>query len=251
MASNDESSTHEREVDSQDGTNTVGSRISQRNVATLRDIARLGSCNDSVGTTPQEIAEPLGVSEETLRSRLQPLDEAGLVERESDSAEGPITLTRSGQDLLSEEYIQYRELFDTRGVGVTLSGRVCDGVGEGGDFISLEGYATQFVERLGYEPYAGTLNVELDEVNVAKRTALEKVDAIDIDGWEADGRSFGPVTCYPATIETVSADSYDRAHILVPERTHHPPDILELVADVRLREALGLEIGEVIAVHVQ
>lgn len=223
--------------------------VDQNELATLKNIAQLGSFNKSLETTSQELADVVGASTQTVHRRLQALDEAGLLNRSTNTKGQTMTLTDIGRRLLAREYIQYRDLFESSAI-ISLSGPVIDGAGEGGNFISLEGYMEQFVDALGYEPYAGTLNVKLDEVNVAKRTRLQDVDPIEIDGWESNGRSFGPVACYPATIETVDSHTYGQAHVLVPERTHHGPDQLEVIADVRLREELELETGEVISVHV-
>lgn len=251
MRSKDETMDAESNVDSTEGTmvNSEALGIGQNELATLKDVARLGSFDSSIETTAGELADVFGTSNQTVLRRLQALDEGGLLHRHPNTDGHTIALTDAGRKLLAREFVQYRELFDSIG-SVTLSGAVTDGAGEGGHFVSLEGYKEQFVDLLDYEPYAGTFNIELDEVNVAKRTELDHIDAIEIDGWEEDGRSFGPVACYPATIETVDGRTFDPVHILDPERTHHGPEQLELIADVRLRDELDIETGEVIAAHV-
>ena len=44
---------------------------------------------------------------------------------------------------------------------VTLEGTVFTGLGEGAYYIGKESYRKQIVEKLGFEPYPGTLNLKL------------------------------------------------------------------------------------------
>lgn len=239
-----------------DGTANTGvnrvmmdTEINQNELATLKDIARLGAFEKPLETTSGQLASILSTSDQTVLRRLQALDEDGLLNRDPNTEGHTISITDAGRRLLAREYVQYRGLFERHGE-LTLSGVVTEGAGEGEHFVSLDGYLEQFIDELGYEPYAGTLNLELDAVNVAKRAEFNRLDDIHIEGWESDGRSFGPVTCYPGMLETMIGTSYTPIHVLEPERTHHGRDQLELISDVRLRDELGLDTGEVIAVHV-
>jgi riboflavin kinase len=44
---------------------------------------------------------------------------------------------------------------------VTLEGTVFTGLGEGAYYVTKEHYRQQIVEKLGFEPYPGTLNLKL------------------------------------------------------------------------------------------
>jgi CTP-dependent riboflavin kinase len=46
-------------------------------------------------------------------------------------------------------------------LSVTLEGTVFTGLGEGAYYISKETYLKQLTEKLGFEPYLGTLNLKL------------------------------------------------------------------------------------------
>ena len=128
-------------------------------------------------------------------------------------------MTDAGEAALRSEYADYRRIFEAE-ASLTLEGRVTSGMGEGRHYISLSGYMVQFRERLAYEPFAGTLNVELTEESVRARAGMTSLDGIQIDGWEDDERTFGPATCYAATL-SADDESFDTAHIIVPDRTHH------------------------------
>ena len=122
--------------------------------------------------------------------------------------------------------------------------------GEGRHYITLPGYAEQFVSRLGYEPFPGTLNVELDEESVRRRGEIAGVDAVPIDAWEDDDRTYGAAACYAVTI-VADGRRYDDAHAIVPDRTHHDDDQLELIAPDELREELALADGDEVEVRVE
>ena len=90
------------------------------------------------------------------------------------------------------------------------------GFGRGEGFVSFDGYATQFEERLGYEPFPGTLNLVLSQSVAGELAAL---GSVSIEGWSEDGRSFGAVDCYPASL--VDGEESVRPHAIVPWRTDH------------------------------
>jgi len=121
-------------------------------------------------------------------------------------------------------------------------------MGEGRHYIALDGYAQQFHDRLGYTPYPGTLNLELDQQSIRARTALTRHEGIAIDAWESDDRTYGSATCYPVLLRFEGART-DRAHIIVPDRTHHDTSQLEVIAPKRLREELGLVDGDAVTLE--
>jgi riboflavin kinase len=124
-------------------------------------------------------------------------------------------------------------------------------MGEGRHYITLPGYMAQFEDRLGYEPFPGTLNVDLTDASVRRRRALDAMDPVPIDGWEDEDRTYGPAVCYPATVETADGDVYEDAHTIAPERTHHDEDQLELIAPEKLRDALELADDDTVTVTVE
>jgi riboflavin kinase len=218
-------------------------------LATLKRLAMAGALETRATVTCAVLAGELGVSNQTASRRLQRLEDAGLVEREIVSDGQRVAVTEAGERALQREYADYRRIFEGE-VGVTLSGVVTSGMGEGRHYISLPGYMEQFEERLGYAPFAGTLNVELDDDSVRSRARMDTLDPVPIDGWEDDDRTYGPAFCWPASLETPTGDRFDEVHVVAPERTHHGADQLEIIAPVKLREELGLEDEDHLSVHV-
>lgn len=225
------------------------STVDTAEVAALKTVALDGGLSEPVKVSCATLGERLEASSQTASRRLQRLETAGLLERDVVSDGQWVSITDAGERRLRSEYADYRRIFES-GPALTLVGQVTSGMGEGRHYISLSGYMKQFRERLGYEPFAGTLNLELDEQSVRSRAGLDAVDGVRIDGWEDEERTFGPATCYPATVESAGA-TVEETHVIVPDRTHHDERQLELIAPVKLREELGLNDGDELTVRIE
>ncbi|MEM4782648.1 MAG: DUF120 domain-containing protein [Halalkalicoccus sp.] len=217
-------------------------------LAVLRQLGLDGALSGEAKISCSALADRLETSSQTASRRLQALEAAGLIERETVADGQWIAITDAGERALRGEYDAYRRLFEGKS-NVELEGAVTGGMGEGKHYISLPGYMRQFEDRLGYEPFPGTLNVELGTESVRRRGAMETFEPIHIDGWEDEERTYGPCVCYPATVVSTESE-YDGAHVIAPERTHHDEDQLELIAPIKLRDELGLEDGDRITVRV-
>ena len=229
-------------------------RVGYDELATLKLVALDGALTGRVTVTCAALADQLDASNQTASRRLQQLEDADYIDREITGDGQRVSLTDAGERALQREYADYRRLFEDD-TDVRLSGRVTSGMGEGSHYISLPGYMTQFRERLGYEPFPGTLNVELDEDSVRERARMDALDPVPIDGWETDDRTYGPAFCWPATVERTppegtDAERYETVHVIAPERTHHGDDQLELIAPEKLRTELGITDGDHLTIHV-
>lgn len=227
---------------------TVAPAIEHDEIAVLRLLALEGGFHGNAKVSCAGLAERLDVSNQTASRRLQRLEDLEMIDREQVPDGQWIHITRAGRELLQAEFETYQQIFGD-GDPVSLDGAVTAGMGEGRHYIPLEGYRTQFVERLGYEPFPGTLNLTLTQESVGQRTRIEALEPIPIDGWEGEDRTYGPAACYPVTIRTEGGQVYRTAHAIIPERTHHDEDNLELIAPDRLRDALGVEDGDRITIE--
>lgn len=216
--------------------------IAPDELAALKYVALEGGVSGEAKISCAGLGDRLGASAQTASRRLQRLEEAKMIGRDVVTDGQWVELTDDGETALRHEYTDYRQLFEGA-PEVTLTGQVTSGMGEGRHYISLSGYMKQFRQRLGYEPFHGTLNVELDSESARSRGALSALEAVSIDGWEDDDRTFGPATCYPAEI-AAEAGTYATAHAIVPKRTHHDTSQMEIIARDRLRDSLTLEDDE-------
>ena len=215
----------------------------------LKQVALAGGLTGAAHLSCAGLGESLGVSDQTASRRLRVLADADLVDREVAGDGQHVSLTGDGVARLRREYADYRRLFDDD--ALSLAGRVTGGMGEGRHYITLDGYMRQFRERLGYEPYPGTLNVDLAERSVRARAEIGAFESVPIDGWADEDRTFGPATCFAATVARADdGRRYEGAHAIVPERTHHDEDQIEVIAPDRLRDDLDLADGDRVVLRV-
>lgn len=223
--------------------------IGNDELATLKLLALDGALDSDLKISCANLAADLDASTQTASRRLQHLDDVGFLTRETVADGQWVAVTEAGEHALRAEHADYRRLFEEHST-VSLDGTVTSGMGEGRHYISLSGYMAQFEDRLGYEPFPGTLNVSLAAESTRTRTALDAAEPVEIDGWEDDERTYGPAFCYPATV-LYDGTEYDRAHVIAPERTHHDEDKLEVIAPVKLREELGLADEDPVTVRIE
>jgi riboflavin kinase len=241
----------------------TGSTVGYDELATLKIVALDGGFDGSSKLSCSALADRLDASNQTASRRLQTLEDAGLIERERVSDGQWVTITAAGERALRREYAGYRRLFESS-TEIELDGTVTVGMGEGRHYVTLPGYMAQFEQRLGYEPYPGTLNVDLAAESVRTRAGIDALRPVHIDGWEDEDRTYGPAVCYPVTVVSRSASeaengdvttgtetaTYESAHVIAPERTHHDADQLELIAPDKLRAELGLADGDPVTIRV-
>ena len=228
---------------------STASSVGYDELAVLKFLALDGGLTEEIKTSCTELADTLDASNQTASRRLHRLERAGYLERETVSDGQWVSITPDGERALQAEYEEYRQIFESDAT-IELAGRVTDGMGEGRHYISLAGYKRQFVERLEYEPFPGTLNVELVDDSDRRARGLTALESIPIDGWEDGERTYGPAICYPAVLETPAGQSYEGAHVITPERTHHDEDKLELIAPEKLRDVLDLEDDDYLSITV-
>jgi len=209
----------------------------------LRYIAKQGGMKESVRLSTKDISSEIDKSPQTVSRKLRELESEGLISRRI-SPEGQwIVITDRGEEVLRREYEDYRRIFESPEVFV-MRGSVFTGLGEGRYYLSLDGYRRQISKMTGFEPYPGTLNIKISPEDLGTRRKLSKKPGYEIKGFEAEGRKFGGCKLFKGEIEGIECA------IVIPERTHYPEDILEIVAPVNLREALKLKDGDVVKVRV-
>lgn len=132
-----------------------------------------------------------------------------------------------------------------------VHGNVTSGEGVAQEFLSLEGYVEQFRTRCGYTPYPGTLNISLDAESKQRWSQLRQgLDGhIRIDPWSNGSQEFGGATCYAAHLGHDGGGS--SCHLIVPDRSTHDEEVIELISPKRLRRSFGLADGMGVSVRIQ
>ncbi len=221
----------------------LGERVVRAfDVETLKQLALLGAMEGPVELASNELAALLDVSQQTASRRLIELSENGLLQRDMGLRKQRIRISQEGRAILEAEHLVYQRLFDQRD-RIQIRGDVRTGLGEGRYYLSRPGYHEQFIQHLGWEPYPGTLNLELTGPETNKIRFLKRNPVHIIEGFQAEGRSFGGVTCHPARL-----NGHECAAIL-PNRSHYT-STLELIAPFSMREKLPCKDGDTLEVTV-
>jgi riboflavin kinase, archaea type len=216
--------------------------VKPADVEALKQLALLGALDGPVELASGEFAQLIDVSQQTASRRLIELAKEHLVQRELGVRKQRLRITEEGRAVLRAEYLLYQQLFESQAT-IAIQGSVSTGLGEGRYYLSRPGYKRQFEATLGWTPYPGTLNLELGGVEANKLRILRRSPVYSIDGFQAEGRSFGGVTCYPAEVQGLGCAA------ILPHRTHHATT-LELIAPIGLRETLACKDGDPLKVTV-
>lgn len=119
-----------------------------------------------------------------------------------------------------------------------LKGKVVSGRGEGASYVEL--YRENFIRYLGLDPFPGTLNLEVEDRASLER-ALSMAKPIVVP---PPRPGLGTVLAYKAFLKQL------RVFVVRPEKTSHPPNVVELLSERYLRRFLGLRDGDVVTVYV-
>jgi CTP-dependent riboflavin kinase len=125
-----------------------------------------------------------------------------------------------------------------------LTGKVVSGTRRAAFFTQLDWVQKQCEAKLGFKPYPGTLNVELAPESMISLRALEneaKTEFVPPD----------PKFCV-ARLLPVSLNSIAGAMIFPAEDVRiHGRNVVEIIADVQLKEVLNIEDGDQVTLTVE
>jgi CTP-dependent riboflavin kinase len=114
---------------------------------------------------------------------------------------------------------------------LTITGKIIGGVKQGAFFTQLDWFQEQCLERLGFKPFPGTLNIEIPANNVSRIEALEDkkgVEFIPPDAAFCSGKAF------PISVEGINGA------IIIPAREVrvHAKNVIEVIAPLPLKKTL-------------
>lgn len=209
---------------------------------TLKELALLGAIKNRIELSSFELAKQIDTSQQTASRYLVELDKIGLIKREFGIKKQLIIITNLGEDILHEEHQQFQQIFELTD-RIIFKGNVISGLGEGRYYIGQSGYIEQFKERLGFIPYPGTLNVEIEFIERNKLRLLKNQRSIKIEEFGTKNRTFGGVRCFRAVINSIEGA------IVLPIRSHYS-NILEFISKDYLREKLNLKDGDSVKIEI-
>jgi len=218
-----------------------------RHLFTLLKLAEMGAHRRTAKISTEYLASKIGASQQTASRYLIELDKKAWIKRTMTPEGCLIKITDTGNKELTALYSTLRLLLEAAyPPSVTLEGTVFTGLGEGAYYISKEQYKKQFIEKLGFDPYPGTLNLKLTtDYDIKTHDELEAYPAIEVGGFKSEDRTFGSVKCYPVIV-----DNKEKGALISALRSHYDASVLELIAPVPLRRQLRLKDGHKVKVEV-
>ena len=130
--------------------------------------------------------------------------------------------------------------------GEQLTGHLTTGIGQGKHFTRLEWARQQFRDKLGIDPYPGTINLIVgDSESMKVWNRLRATPGVRIDN-PNDGPHDCDARCYPVLIEDRIAGA-----IVLPEVEDYSPVQIEVIAALGVREVLEIEDGDSLRLAIQ
>ncbi len=196
-----------------------------------------GAGEEFVKISSSELAEKLGISQQSASRWLIELEKEGVVERVGRK----IKLSEKGSSELEKAFEVMREKFGSERKRKTVfEGSVFSGMRDGQYYLSLEGYRKQFEEKLGFTPFPGTLNLKTKSMDTRRKLK----EGTSINGFVDGARTLGKIHAFPVKI-----NGKIKGAVIVPERTHYGTDVLEVIAKEDLRKKLKLKDGSKVKIE--
>jgi riboflavin kinase len=195
-----------------------------------------GAYSRPIRITTTELGKMLKMSQQNISHKLRQLEDEKMIER---SGSG-IILTKKAKDQIRILYGEMKTVLE--GEKLEIDGKIISGLGEGKYYLSLEGYRKQIKEKLGYCPFPGTLNIEIDEKEMWKKQMVLQTEPTIISGFKDKNRAYGDLFAYPCTINSI------KCALTVPIRTHHGPEVIEIISRENLKKKLNKDDGDKIKV---
>ncbi len=214
-----------------------------KHILLLIELLNRGARYSYVSILTKELGIILNSSQQAISKNILELEEYGYIERRKKGKGFNIRVSEKGYEELNKLSIILRNAINGT-KELEFQGIITKGMGEGAYYISLEGYKKQFIEKLGFEPYPGTLNIKISNDYKYIKNLLKTQSNIFIEGFSDGKRTYGWVKCYKAIINNIEGA------LLILERTHHDDSILEAIAPVRILDLDKLDHGSIITIKV-
>ncbi len=208
----------------------------------LKELAHLGAFNYFSTVSTKELGIKAGMSQQSASRWLRILESQNLIVKEKCGRNIRVKITPLGRAYLKKAHFDFTMIFGNPHT-VELRGEVMKGLGEGKYYIMKEGYRRQIVEKLFFEPFPGTLNVRVFPNYRDVIKDVREGDFIPLEGFEEDGRKFGRVRAYFATLNGYPSS------LIIPEMSQYR-DVVEVISDVKLREKFALKDGSEVELKV-
>ena len=214
-------------------------------VCMLLYLGKRGAINSYITVTTPHMGSELRMSQQSVSRWLIRLEHDGMIARKQGIRGYMIRITPKGMELLVKMRNDLNDVLAVSGKMV-MHGKVVSGMQDGKYYLQLKGYREGIKSRLGFEPYAGTLNIELDSVEDTQcKERLCAMPGIEMEGFREGDRIFGSIKCFPCIISGINGA------VLIPERSHYGFDVLEIISPQNIRGKLKLSDGNDVKVEIE
>lgn len=125
-----------------------------------------------------------------------------------------------------------------------IAGKVVSGAGEGAYFTRINWVQEQCAAKLGFKPFAGTLNLELASEYLPIIESLNREDGIELI-------SPDPKFCN-AKVFPISLGEISGALIMPDEKVRiHAKNIVEIIAPLNIKSSLNVSDGDLISIAIK
>ena len=125
-----------------------------------------------------------------------------------------------------------------------ITGKIVSGIRKGAFFTQLDWVQEQCLEKLGFKPFPGTLNLEIANENMAMIEALQAQEGIELVPPDSN---FCSGLVFPITVEGISgAMVAPAADVRV-----HAKNIIEIISHLGLKDALGVADGDWVTLTIE
>ena len=210
--------------------------LKTQHLLTLAHILSKGGKHNFVNITTTSLGKEIGKSQQSASLHLKELELGGFIERILSGRKQSIKITNKGFTELSTLHSLLSKVISKSPNSLSITGTITSGMGEGAYYMSMKGYTKQFKSKLGYIPFPGTLNVQLEEKKFSESIShLSNYEGIKIDSFSDGKRTFGWVKCFKSKIN----NKID-CELILFERTHHDTTIVEFIAKNSIRKSLKI-----------
>lgn len=207
----------------------------------LKHLAAKGAIASKISTTTSDISKALNISQQSASRRVRALASSGVIFSNPTPKGIELTITENGRDILQDYLAELKGIMVSK-LPARLEGKVVSGVGEGKYYVLQPNYNAYFKKILCSRVYAGTLNLATD--SLALKQFISQATPGLFEAFETPERSFGALRTYAVRI-----NGTQKGALVIPERTVHTKDTVEIIAPVNLRKKFSLKDNDVVEIE--
>jgi len=217
-----------------------------QHLLTLSYLLSKGAKYNFVTITTSSLGKNIHKSQQAASKHLLELEQNKFINRIVSGRNLSVKITGKGFSEMVKLSSILQKSLDSSPSSVDLKGTLVSGMGEGAYYMGLKGYTKQFISKIGYVPFPGTLNVRLDKkIHQESIKQFETLDGIKIQSFSDGKRTYGWVKCFPAKL-----NNSINCQLIILERTHHDDSVIELISKTCLRKNAKLKNGSKVSIKI-